>query len=157
MEHCEHEKFNPNTLQSDIRVLTERLMSFRDYASSEFKLFRELQQAVTVISTKCDGRCFVYDGMDSLIKRTDQSLRSIEGKIGESDVRIKNVEEDTKSIFSLIEKAFGEIRSGRELCVSDIKTFAKSRREGIWKSFNILLVTINVVAAIVFSILMYLK
>src|SRR3989344_9127941 len=108
MEICGNEKFAPNTLQADIRVLTEMLMSFRDYAANEFKLFRELQHSVIEIKTKCEGRCFIYDERKSLVEKIDDKLRNVQTQISESEVKIKNIEEDSRIIFNLIDKTCNE-------------------------------------------------
>src|SRR3989344_792185 len=98
MEICGNEKFTPNTLQADIRVLTEMLMSFRDYATNEFKLFRELQHAVVEVRTKCEGKCSVYDERKFLVEKIDNDLRNVQNKVGESEIKIKNIEEDSRII-----------------------------------------------------------
>lgn len=157
MEICGNEKFTPNTLQADIRVLTEILMSFRDYAANEFKLFRELQQSVVEIKTKCEGKCCVYDERKFLVEKIDNDLRNVQNKVGESEIKIKNIEEDSRIIFNLIDKTCNEIKDVRELNIGDIKSLTNARKEGIWKSFNILLVAINVAVVIIFSILSYFK
>ena len=157
MEICGNEKFTPNTLQADIRVLTEMLMSFRDYATNEFKLFRELQHAVVEVRTKCEGKCSVYDERKFLVEKIDNDLRNVQNKVGESEVKIKNIEEDSRTIFNLIEKTFNEIKGVRELNIGDINSLTNARKDSIWKSFNILLVAINVAVVIIFSILSYFK
>ena len=157
MEICGNEKFTPNTLQADIRVLTEMLMSFRDYATNEFKLFRELQHAVVEVRTKCEGKCSVYDERKFLVEKIDNDLRNVQNKVGESEIKIKNIEEDSRTIFNLIEKTFNEIKGVRELNIGDINSLTNARKDSIWKSFNILLVAINVAVVIIFSILSYFK